>query len=444
MKIIRAFTQRIHIPTHMLASYWKSGAHILTAVVIGKLISLVWKLYIARLGPTNLGLVEISMTVLFSLGSLSLLGFHTALMRFVTIATVRNASQTARALLNVVLRISLSLALCIIAFFLLFPRVLPIVFSASSNQLTQIQRYLWIIPVISLTEVFWSYLASIKHMSGYALSKYIAPPLFRLSTLAVLIVIGTSVDMSLIIHPVIAALLTFLFTLSYIRNHLAQTSPLTKQQLVGFISFALPMNASFVLFVLYESLDTILVARYLGTKDIGLLSALILIADVPNALFVPLLDIFQAHMGKAHTSIRKGAAFLTTNSIIFLMIASGICTTLFLLRHDIVRIFLGHEYAYIIPFIGMYLFLTTIETSLILPIRHFLDFYGYVRITLFLMILSFIIKVGIGTYTIPRFGLLGVIYMQIGATFIHMLGCIIAAAWVTLTSNQHRAHKVTR
>ncbi len=444
MRTIHAFARNIHVPTQMLASYWKSGISILAAVIIGKLISLIWKLYLARLGPSSLGLVEITMTVLFSLGSLSLLGFHTALIRFVTIATVKNATQTARALLNVVLRISLSLALCIIAFFLLFPHALPVLFSASSNQLAQIQRYLWIVPFISLTEVFWSYLASIKHMSEYALAKYIAPPSFRLIALITLIVIGARVDMSLIIHPVIAALLAFLLSLAFMKNHLTQIIPLTKQQLIGFISFAVPMNGSFILFVLYEALDTILVARYLGTKDIGLLSALVLIADVPNALFVPLLDIFQAHMGKAHASIRKGALFLTTNSIIFFVTAIGMCSVLFILRHDIVRIFLGNEYSYIIPFVGMFLFLTAIKTSIILPVRHFLDFYGYVRTTLFLMAFSLIVKGGIGIYAIPRFGLLGVIYMQIGATFIHLLGCLIAALWVTLTSDQHRVHKLMR
>ena len=443
MNKIHNSIKRLHIPAAMLHTYWKSSANVLGAVIIGKLLSFVWKVYIARQGPTSLGLVEITMTVLFTLSSFSLLGLHTALIRFVTIATSKNAHNAARTLLLLALRISTSLALCIVAFFLLFPEALPRLIHASSSQLADIQHYIWVVPIMAATEIFWAYLAAIKHTNTYALIKYIGPPFFRIAALYTLITIGVNGRQSLIVHPVIAACLTFLLTLYLLRKQIAPSAPLAKKHLSKFFAFSLPMNGSFVLFVLYKALDTILVARYLGPTYIGLLASLVLISDIPNALFIPLLDIFQAHMGNAHTSIRKGALFTTANSAIFFLIGASMCLMLYLFRQNIIQVFLGREYFQIIPFVGIFLFLNLLETTIILPIRHFLDFYGHVRITLFLMGIATVVKCVVGIRFIPTLGLWGVLHMQIWATAIHLVSCLIAAWFVTKSNNQKVARQST-
>lgn len=404
----------------MLRAYWRQGASVLTAVIVGKAISLLWKIYVARLGPTNFGVVEIALTTFFTLSSFSLLGFHTALMRFVAIAAAQNNRTVAIKLLRLSIELTLGLSLLVIAFFWLFPTVLPAIIPASSRSLQDIERYLWIVPVLTASEILWSYFAATNHIRLYAITKYVLSPIFRLIGLFMLMTFGLLSQSTLILHLCIASSLSLGIAALFIKwdRLRKQSDPELKQQ---FLTFSFTMSGSFIAFVLYGALDVFFVARFLGPASVGLLAGLsVLTHDSLDAILGPVLNIFQSNLGSAYKNISKGFLFTLANIGVFLAVGGVMGMGIFAIRHLLIHFLLGDAYQGITPFIAVFLGVHLIDTAITLPLRHFLDFYGHVNTTLTLMIIALIAKGTVGFLTIPHYGLYGVFIAQLVSVVIHL------------------------
>jgi O-antigen/teichoic acid export membrane protein len=421
-------------------AYWRSGGTILFAVGIGKIVSLVWKLILARFGPQTLGTVELALTVFTVVSSLALMGFHTALLRFVSIADTKGVKRVSSTLVYFSLRIVVALGLLLVALFLSQPQFLTFILRASLPDLGLIQKYLWIAPLFAVSELLWSYLAAIKQILPYATTKYILHPSLRLLVLLIGLAVGVPLKVLLVSHLAVAAIGTVAVSLwQALRfdSFIGQVIP--RRQAREFLLFAAPMNASFLSFAVYGALDVILVAHFWGTDHIGLLAALVTLSDVPDMLLVPLLNILQAYLGDSYTNVRRGLSFVMSNILLFLAMALILGLAIFLIRQPLVAMLFGDQYSNITVFVGWFLIVKILQSAIILPLRHFLDFYGHVRLTFFLMIFSLGVKFVVGVSTIAAFGLAGVVAAQASGVSVHLAGCIAATWWAVHADRKKRS-----
>lgn len=414
----------------MVKTYWRQGVGVLTTVILGKALSLLWKILLARLGPESFGTVEIALSTFFTLSSFSLLGFHTALMRFVAIASASRSTSLALALLRFSVTLALALSLLVVACFSLFPNILPTLITASSETIADIGRFLWIVPILTASEIIWAYFAATKRVGEYGIMKYMLSPAFRLVGLLVLIGLRIINQFTLLLHLGIASLLALLIASVLVRNHkvLPYADWRIKKQ---FLTFSFTMSGSFVAFVLYGVLDVFFVARFLGPVSVGLLAAIgILTKEVLDAVLGPILNIFQTNLGSAYRNITKGLTFTLTNIGIFLLAGTAMGWGIYITRHLLIRLILGSAYGEVAPFIVIFFALHLLETAIILPLRHFLDFYGHVKTTLMLMVVVLVIKAAVGLVTVPTYGLWGIALAQLMSITVHLIGAAVVSVAV--------------
>ena len=422
---------------HQLTTYWQSGGMILLAVGVGKLISFLWKLLLARSGPQALGTVELALTVFTIVSSFALLGFHTALLRFVSVNS-KNAKRSF-ALVSFTLRIVVAFGCLIVALFLSKPEILARVLRSSIQELEFIQNYLWIAPLFAISELLWTYFAATKHILLYSSVKYILHPALRLFALIVGLALGIQLRILLLPHLAIAAVGTVTISLwRALRFGSFFGQSLSLKQAREFLSFSAPMSASFLTFAVYGALDVILLARHWGTEYIGLFAALVVLSDIPDMVLIPLLNILQAYLSDSYTNVQRGLRFVVTNMRLFFGVALVLSLTVYLIRRPLIVYLFGEQYEGIAGFLGWFLIVKIIQSTAVLPLRHFLDFYGHVRLTFFLMILSLGIKFAVGVSTVAAFGLTGIVAAQLSGVAVHLVGCAATTWWVVQKDNKQR------
>lgn len=419
--------------------YIRNGKTILFAVLLGKLISFLWKLNLAQLGPQALGMVEIAMTVFFAVQSFSLLGLHTVLIRYVTLALAERNIPKADRYATFITRITLTISLLLTGVLLLFPATLQGIFGLTTVTTSALTRFLWVIPVLAVNELLWSQWIAQKKAVRYGFGKFILPPLTRLLSLVILWHIAFS-EIALIAHIAVAAGATLL--ISYVLSRpILKTAPtpnLTGNEIHGLVRYALPMSGSFLLYVLYGATDVALTSRFLGLTSAGLLSIALLLSDIPHAVIHPILNVLPVHLGAFRNEPKKGLLFAFQNGLVFFVVGSALSVIAYAALPVLVPVLFGEQYLPILRLVSMLLAGKVMENAFVLPIRHVLDFYGYTRITLVLMAVSTIVKISTGIFVIPDHGLSGVGIMQLSGVGIHLLGVCIASWFFMLRASPTR------
>lgn len=74
-------------------------------------------------------------------------------------------------------------------------------------------------------------------------------------------------------------------------------------------------------------------------------------------------------------------------------------------------------------------FFEKLNSSIVLPLRHFFDFENHVRMTFVFMFLVLLLKIPLLWFFIPQYGLLGVAFTQLIAVMFHLVLCIGGLGW---------------
>jgi hypothetical protein len=99
---------------------------------------------------------------------------------------------------------------------------------------------------------------------------------------------------------------------------------------------------------------------------------------------------------------------------------------IFGLREILVQYVFGAVYTPALGLVALILLQKVLESSVVMPLRHFLDFYGYVRLTLWLMGLILIGKLILSYTLILAYGLPGILTAQILTQVFHGISLILA------------------
>jgi O-antigen/teichoic acid export membrane protein len=414
--------------------YWKNSGSIILAIIIGKGFSFLWKLLLARMGSQNLGQVEILLNIITVLTMFSVIGFQTSIIRFVSIAIEKHHKEYASALFLYALKIVIPISICFSAVLFIFPEISSFILGRSS-QTVNIRNIIWAIPFFAIIEMLLSLLISFKQTRQYAIGKYILQPFLRLVLLAGLLAFGISTTFAIPIHIPIAGILSSIILWGLCRKFIFPVIQMKeRQQKIELIKYTIPMSGSLLLFVMYGALDSILLGRYQDIRIVGQYSVLVVMAEIISVIFSPLLNTFQSYLSIFHENRTQGFRFTIFNILLYVSGASIIGLILYAGRSLIISKVFGEEYLLNIGYFAPILGIKIIEETIILPLRHFLDFYSHVKHTFILMAGALIVKVIVGLVTVPTSGIGGIVYMQIAGTIFHLL------LLITITYTITRAH----
>ncbi len=419
-----------------MKAYLRSGGIVILCMVFGKILSLFWKALLARLGIEMLGTVEVALSTFTVLSSVTLLGFQTSLVRFSSIAKIDDKHTVSVSLLVLTLLVSLVLSGILIICFFFIPNIIGLVTGTVLSASDELNHVILFLPVFAYIELFLGYLNANRYIVAYGIGSYILLPLTRLVLLLGILSFGLVSPDSLVFHIVLAAVIVAFILAVRIAGNIRKVKISLPARLIGdYFRYSLPMSGSFVLYVFYASLDVLLLNRFANNHSVGMLAGITTIIDSLDILFLPFLNLFHSFIAEHNNDLRKGLQFTKRIMVIMLVVGAMAGYTLYSLRHILVTAFLGKGFGVIEPLIGIFLLLKLFQSVFIFPLRHFLDFYGYVSLTFLLMLLTLVAKLILGFQLIPGNGLEGVVGMMTGSYLIHFLACLFAVIWVL---NSHR------
>jgi O-antigen/teichoic acid export membrane protein len=417
--------------TSNLRGFWRSGSLVIGAMILGKSFSFVWKILLARLGSENLGQTQVVLTLLTLVSSLALLGFPFSLTRFISIAHAQKKKLLAEKLLYFVIKkTSTYSVLLMMAGVLLIP--------LSSNWLnlhlitsTQDIWVLLAVPFLVISEVFWNYFNARQQTALYAVGKYVIQPVFRLVLLLAFMSFVMNQETLILIHVIGATILAAILTLAVSRFSLEKLKlKLSPKISRDFVRYSTPIAGSLFLYVLFGSIDVFLLNQFTTVQVIGVYAVLVLLAELSDVFFLPFVNLIQPFMGSLHQRKQQGGRFILATCLLLLIGGGVVSFAIFELREFIINVIFGGEYTPAIALVGFILISKILESAFVLPIRHFLDFYGFVKETFIAMLLTLVMKISLGIYLVSQYQLPGLLITQISVQVFHVIVCVGLMGWL--------------
>lgn len=399
------------------------SALVASAILVGKLASLIWKIGTAHQGTQVVGEIEYILTTTNLIAALAIQGLPMA----VTIWTARlhHEKQSDRHLISESLVFGLFtasiLSLVALAAFNLFP-------SLTGQMQTPPITYLWVIPGIVAIELLSAWFNGRKLYHWYALGKYLGQPLLRVGLFFGLIL--CSVQQATVIHLHLTAAVALLLiglglhALQVLRADITlqstQTSDWSKLK-HKFWGQGAVLSGSLLLYVIYTASDVYWLNHYFAPSVVGTFSLLLALASLLELVFYPILNLLQTRLGIFQSQSQKSFAFLSKNIGISAVIGIATAIGLMLVKPYVVLLFGSSSQAISSQLLGLILVWKLIANTIVLPIRHYLDYFGWQKTTLLTMSGSFLLKGLLSWMLIPSQGILGVIIANIAAELLHAL-----------------------
>lgn len=398
------------------------SALVASAILVGKLASLIWKIGTAHQGTQVVGEIEYILTTTNLIAALAIQGLPMA----VTIWTARlhHEKKSDRHLIGESLvfgLLSASLLTLIAHFaFKLFP-------SLTGQMQTPPVTYLWIIPGIVAIELLSAWFNGRKQYNWYALGKYLGQPLLRVCLFFGLILCSVQLSITIPLHLTIAVAVLLLgltlHALHVLRSDSMQTQemkdwPKLKSKFWG---QGAVLSGSLLLYVIYTASDVYWLNHFFSPSVVGTFSLLLALASLLELVFYPILNLLQTRLGIFQSQTPESFAFLGKNISSSAVIGVLTAIALMLVKPYVVLLFGSSSQTISSLMLGFILVWKLIANTLVLPIRHYLDYFGQQRTTLLTMGGSFFLKALLSWLLIPTQGILGVIIANIGAELLHAL-----------------------
>jgi len=402
-------------------TYWKNAGIVIGTIIIGKSFSFIWKILLARIGSQAIGATELLLSVFTVLTMFSVLGFQTSTIRYISIALRKKRLDLTMPLILTACKITVAISIIIFSILSIFPGILELVLQKSFNAL-HIQQVIWALPFFVMIEMLLAYLVGKQKTFAYAVGKYVIQPILRLLILIIFLIVKLPAELIIPVHIISAGIISSCILMVISKPLLRYYKDRVSKQIVRkFVMYTLPMSGSLILFTVYGALDILLLGRFTDIQTVGRYAVIVLVAEIPSVTFAPFLNMFQSYLSAYHNNRKAGIQFTVVNILLFILAGSIVGFILYISRIFVFRTFFTHEYTQYLSYLGLLMLIRISEEAIVLPLRHLLDFYGYVRSTLFIMIVVMIVKLSVGLLTIPQWGVLGVIYMQAAAVAVHLL-----------------------
>jgi O-antigen/teichoic acid export membrane protein len=427
----RQYLPKEWLTTSQVLTFFKGGFSVLIAMVVGKAISFIWKLVLARQGADVLGHTQLLLTLIGLVSGLVLLGFPAALTRFSALNYQKKMQASSRQLLAIILKYLVLLSLLVAGVGPILGRWLESTWSIKLTNTPQDFVILYTLPLLVVSELIWAYFNGQRQLGRYSWGKFVLQPFFRLITLVGLLVWGVSANGLVVGHISLAIIASGLISFWIVQLPLLSVVKATRRQLPsGFVAYATPLNLSAVAFMIFGSIDVFLLNQFTSIETIGLYAVLVLLAELMDIFFLPALNILPSFLSQYHQKASAGGLFVLKVMFVLLIGGGSLALILFAAKDLVITWLFGQQYALALSLVGLVLIQKVAESAVVMPLRHYLDFYGYVKQTFILMLVILVVKLALSYFLIGQWGLAGALSALVIVQILHALGCVVVAGYV--------------
>ncbi len=324
----------------------KGAFIVLIGIIISKLLTYIYRLLIARIGPEEYGLISLGFAIIGIMGIISLIGLEDGLTRYIAFYNAKKNHKNISRIFNFSLK--LSTLLSIIFAILLFYYSKDISLNIFHNeQLIPILHFFSLsLPFYIIYKLSLAALRGLQNISAWSYIGNIGESAIKLIFTAILLYLGLG-----IIGATLAYVLTFfiLAIISYVYlKKVHKISNLKSSFLLNkeLLKYSWPLMLGTILMLLIGWIDTLLLGYFKNATEVGIYnaalptSALLYIAPMALfSLFVPLLtELLTLKKDKEFKNI-----YITTTKWIF-FVNLPLFSILFLFSKEILSILFGGSY----------------------------------------------------------------------------------------------------
>lgn len=404
----------------------RSGVLVSVFMIFGKTLSFFWKTLLFRTDPALLGLSEIILASATVFSSFSLLGMNTALVRFESKYRKKKNESVAEL---IPFSITIALVIFVILTILTVIHLNPFQFFFESKQNLELTVILPLSIFITFQEIFLSVLLGRKRIQTYSIFKYILQPFLRLLFIIIFLITFSSKTTAIPVHIILSSGITTLLLFSLIKTGVKFklswiTHPTAIQK--EFLKYVVPMSGSFITFVLFSSADIFFLQKFTTLAIVGIYTVLNTLSEVLDGALTPFLNLFHTYLGDyTNKDNQTKTQLILRQSFFFSFISLIYIIAVFILRHLILGFF-NIDSSPILNVLLLLLLAEALNSSIVLPLRHFFDFENHVQMTFIFMLSALILKVFLLSVFVPHYALLGVAISQLTCILFQCFICITA------------------
>ncbi len=407
------------------------------AMVVGKALSLAWKMVAAHQGAAVIGEIEIVLTTTSLLAAIAIQGLPMAITIWTAKLNQDELTRTKLLLQALAVALLSGIAAMMAGTWVLaqFPYLLGINAIAPNH-------YIWTVPIIAMSEIIFAWFNGRKHYNWYAFGKYTGQPLLRLMGFCLLSLGLFSTTDIISLHLNAAVVIGFLIICFPVIRELSRgalqswrtTTSDWKTHNTLFWWQSLALSGSLVLYVIYTASDVYWLAHFHTPTMVGVYSLSLALTSLLELVFMPVLNLLQTRLSQFRHDPSEAWRFTLKNS--FLTATFGLLASLFVLIFKPWLVLLFGSGGTEIYFYHVFWLLTwrLIANVLVLPMRHYLDFFDHQRQTLVTMLICFGLKFLLSWWLVPFHGISGIIAANIVADGLHAL-LLLGMVWRYQTRN---------
>ncbi len=397
------------------------------AILLGKAFSLVWKIISAHQGTQVVGEIEFILTTVNLIAAFAIQGLPMAVT--IWTAKLQQQKKTDHPLMveSFGFGFTTAVVLTLVAYgvFHFFP-------SLTGNMQTAPAAYLWVVPGIALLELLSAWFNGRKLYGWYAIGKYLGQPMLRLCLFAVMLWLSVRQQNSVHLHLTLTVIILLLALFGKALQQLSLDSVWQPRQSDKWLSQRLQfwrqgavLSGSLLLYVVYTASDVYWLNQFHSPSVVGVFSLLLALSSLLELVFFPILNLLQTRLGIYPSQSPASFQFLIKNILVSAVIGVVTAVVLLAAKPLVVLLFGASGQEISTSQLGLILLWKLIANISVLPIRHYLDYFGQQKTTLLTMTVSFVTKVLLSSLLIPSYGIMGIIIANIGAELIHGLWLVL-------------------
>ena len=407
------------------------GASIsLFGLVFSRLISYITIIIISKTGSTNLGLLNLGLSVVSFIAMIFLLGLHGGVLRYVSYYLGKKNKERIKGAITSALKIAISSGILAMILVLIFAKQISINIFNKPELTNIITIFAFMIPFLMLIEIFSSIFLSFKKIGYNVAIRDIGEKIIRLFLVGLAIYLGFNLK-GITYAYLFTTLLIFILILYLLRKkefHLFNKKINAKFNTRELIIYSLPLILTSLLTLLQKWADTFILGFYRTASEVGIynisFSTAALLAIIPTALMSLFIPVITDLYGQNKIKDIKRISNIVAKWIF--MVNVPLSLSLIIFAKDLLRIVFGQEY------ILGYVALDILAISyLILSITHVyasnLLMVKKTKLLSFLVFISTFTNIFLNIILIPKFGIVGAAIATLVSTIIFLISMIISS-----------------
>jgi len=385
----------------------KGAFIVFLAVIISKLLTYLYRILIARIGPEEYGIISIGFAVIGIVSIVSLFGLEDGLTRYISYYKAKKNTK----ILNYIYSLSakITLALSIIFGIIIFHYAGYLSANIFHDQRTYflLRVFAIIIPFYGIYKINLATLRGLQEIKLWSYIGNIGESMIKLVILLFVIFLGYELG-GVIVGYALTILAISVISFVYVRKKLPKNSIKNHLYNKEILGYSWPLMFSNALVTLIVWIDTILLGYFLAPSDVGIYNAAVptanLLSILPIALIVPFVPVLTGLLALK----RKKEFEFNYNTITkwLFLLNLPIFAFLVLFSKDMLSILFGVAYAQgssVLALVALgYLIYFSLDTS-----TKLLVILKRTRLVFVNTLIATILSIAINIMLIPRLGIIG-------------------------------------